>query len=71
MIAATLVDYFFGTIWFVLQMQCGVWYALTVCVFPFILVDLAKILAAATLGQRVRAALTKSNLLPVQNGSVK
>lgn len=24
MIAATLVDYFFGTIWFVLQMQCGV-----------------------------------------------
>ena len=67
MIAATLVDYFFGTIWFVLQMQCGVWYALTVCVFPFILVDLAKILAAATLGQRVRAALTKSNLLPAQN----
>ena len=67
MIAATVVDYLFGTIWFVLQMQCGVWYALTVCVFPFVLVDLAKILIATALGQRIRVALMKSNLLPAQN----
>ena len=67
MIAATLVDYVFGTIWFVLQMQCEVWYALTVCVFPFLLVDLAKILIATVLGKTVRAALAKSNLLPAQS----
>lgn len=66
MIAATLVDYVFGTVWFVLQMQCEVWYALTVCVFPFILVDLAKILIATALGKTIRAALKKSNLLPAQ-----
>ncbi len=66
MIAATLVDYIFGTIWFVLQMDCTLWYALTVCVFPFILVDLAKILVATALGKAVRLALIKSNLLPAQ-----
>lgn len=67
MIAATLVDYVFGTIWFVLQMQCEVWYALTVCVFPFLLVDLAKILIATVLGKTIRVALAKSNLLPAQS----
>ena len=67
MIAATLVDYVFGTIWFALQMQCEVWYALTVCVFPFLLVDLAKILIATVLGKTIRVALAKSNLLPAQS----
>lgn len=67
MYAGTLVAYLFGTIWFVLEMQCTVWYALTVCVFPFLLVDLAKILIATALGKAVRAALVKSNLLPAQN----
>lgn len=67
MIAATLVDYVLGTIRFVLQMQCEVWYALTVCVFPFLLVDLSKILIATVLGKTVRAALAKSNLLPAQS----
>ena len=66
MIVATLVAYLFGTVWFVLQMQCGVWYALTVCVFPFLLVDLAKILIATALGKTIRIALIKSNLLPAQ-----
>ena len=64
MIAATLVDYVFGTVWFILQMECTLWYALTVCVFPFVLVDLAKILLATALGKAIRLALLKSNLLP-------
>lgn len=66
MCAATLVDYLFGTVWFVWQMQCEVWYALTVCVFPFLLVDLAKILIATALGKTVRMALKKAKLLPAQ-----
>ena len=64
MFAATLVAYLFGTIWFVIQMQCEVWYALTVCVFPFIPFDIAKILIATVFGKAIRKALIKSNLLP-------
>ena len=67
MIVATLVAYFFGTVWFVLEMQCGVWYALTVCVFPFVPFDIAKVLIATALGKMIRIALIKSNLLPAQN----
>ena len=67
MIAATLIAYLFGTVWFVLQMQCDVWYALTVCVFPFIPFDLAKIVIASVLGKIIRSALAKSNLLPEHN----
>lgn len=67
MIAATLVAYFFGTVWFVLQMKCEVWYALTVCVFPFIPFDIAKIVIATVLGKMIRSALSKSNLLPEQS----
>lgn len=66
MIVATLFDYLLGTAWFVFQMKCEVWYALTVCVFPFLLVDLAKILVATALGKTIRTALMKANLLPEQ-----
>ncbi len=59
-----VVSYLFGTVWFVLQMQCSVWYALTVCVFPFILVDLIKIFVAVGLGKSIRLALSKAKLLP-------
>lgn len=67
MMAAMLAAYAFGTVWFVFQMQCEVWYALTVCVFPFILVDIVKILIATALGKTIRSALTKAGLLPMQN----
>lgn len=66
MVVGTLVAYLFGTVWFVVEMQCDVWYALTVCVFPFIPFDLAKIVIAAALGKVIRIALVKSNLLPQQ-----
>ncbi|MGN0664462.1 MAG: biotin transporter BioY [Negativibacillus sp.] len=66
MIVATLVDYLFGTVWFVLQMQCDVWYALTVCVFPFPVFDFGKILLATVFGKAIRTALMKSKLLPAQ-----
>ncbi len=64
MIVATLVAYLFGTVWFVMQMQCDMWYALTVCVFPFIPFDIAKILIASALGKALRTVLIKSHLLP-------
>ena len=62
MIVATAVAYLFGTVWFVLQMQCSVWYALTVCVFPFIPFDLIKIANATGHCKPIRVALSKSKL---------
>ena len=64
MAAGTLVAYLFGTVWFVFQMQCAVWHALTICVLPFIPFDLAKIVIATGLGKAIRAALVKGHLLP-------
>ncbi|MDO4960440.1 MAG: biotin transporter BioY [Eubacteriales bacterium] len=58
-----VLDYAFGTFWFVLQMKCGLWYALTVCVFPFAALDAAKAAAAVIFGKAVRTALTKAGLL--------
>lgn len=64
LILGTAVLYFFGTVWFVFQTQSQVWYALTVCVFPFIPFDLGKIAIASVLGTLIRRALIKSGLLP-------
>ena len=63
MVIATAVDYLFGTIWFVIEAQSTVAYALTVCVFPFIPFDLIKIAIAIFLGKAVRAAMIKSQLI--------
>lgn len=65
MMAATLIAYLGGTVWFVFQMRCGVWYALTACVFPFIPADIVKILAAAALGKTIRSTLAKAGLLQI------
>ncbi len=63
MILGTLAAYAFGTIWFVFEAGCTIWYALTVCVFPFLIGDAAKILIASKLGMLIRAALQKAHLL--------
>ncbi len=47
------VCYFFGTVWFVYLNGCGVGYALTVCVLPFIAPDLVKYACAALLAERL------------------
>ncbi len=64
MAAGTAVAYLFGTVWFVIQAQCTVSYALSVCVMPFIPFDLIKMVVAIVLGKAVFAALKKSSLLP-------
>lgn len=63
MIAATAVLYILGTAWFVFSMKTTVSYALGVCVFPFIPVDLVKIVVSALLGPVLRDALTKAGVL--------
>lgn len=63
MILGTAVLYFFGTIWFVVQMDCTVGYALTLCVVPFLVGDAAKILVALFAGGEIRKRLSKAGLL--------
>lgn len=63
MMLGTVVAYLFGTVWFVIQADATVGYALTVCVLPFIPFDLGKMGIAIGLGKAVRAALFKSRLL--------
>ncbi len=63
MTIGTLVAYLFGTIWFVFEANCTIWYALTVCVFPFLIGDAIKILLSSKIGIQLHNALNKANLL--------
>ena len=63
MVLATFIAYFFGTEWFVIQMKCSVKYALGVCVFPFLIGDLIKMIIASLLGPVIRKQLGKADLL--------
>lgn len=63
MAVGTLIAYLFGTVWFMIQASCTLWYALTVCVFPFLAGDAIKIIAASKIGPLLRNALNKARLL--------
>lgn len=63
MIIGTMTAYLFGTIWFIFQAKCTIWYALTVCVFPFLIGDGIKIIIASKLGPLIRKALQSAHLL--------
>ena len=61
-----LACYFFGTLWFTLYKSAdGMTFvqALSVCVFPFLPFDLAKIAVALVVGNAIRGALKKARLL--------
>lgn len=64
MVAGLAVLYLFGTVWFVFEQQCAFSYALSVCVYPFIPLDLAKLVVACVFGKLVYNALMKAKLLP-------
>ena len=55
-------DYVLGTAWFVFQTKSTLAHALEVCVYPFIPVDLAKIVVGVLFGMLVWKALTKAGL---------
>lgn len=71
MILGVVIAYVFGTAWFVISLQTDIMYALTVCVFPFIPFDLAKIAIAIILGKVIRSALIRAGLIPVKAGPSK
>lgn len=51
-ILGTIFCYTFGTVWFVTVYSCTYAYALTLCVLPFIVPDLIKLLLASVLAVR-------------------
>lgn len=63
MVLGTLVAYFFGTIWFILQTKCTFFSALSICVFPFLPADAIKILLAAKIGPLLCRTLKRARLL--------
>lgn len=62
-VVSTAVCYAFGTVWFVYLMKCTFAYALTVCVFPFIIVDLCKMILAIIFGNIIRKRLVSAKLI--------
>ncbi len=62
MILSLIVMYAFGTFWFVISTESTVKNALLVCVIPFILVDLLKMVCATVLSAAVNKALSKANV---------
>lgn len=56
-IAATAVLYIFGTAWFIVIMKTDILAALSICVFPFIIFDLIKIVLGIIVGKKARKLL--------------
>lgn len=60
MVLGTLVVYAFGTAWFCYIMDMGVMKALSLCVFPFVLVDLGKIILAVIIAPNMKRLIKKA-----------
>lgn len=60
---ALLLCYWGGTQQFVCLMDCSWKYALSVCVIPFAIFDLIKVLLASLLGTRIRQRLEQAELI--------
>ena len=63
LVAGIAVSYALGTAWLVFQMGCTLGYALTVCVYPFILFDLVKVVLSVAVGALLRKRLEQAGLL--------
>lgn len=61
-ILSIVVGYAFGTIWFVISTGSTVKNALMLCVTPFILVDLIKMVCATAFSLAISKALSKANI---------
>ena len=63
LILGDAVCYVLGTAWFVFQMKTTLGYALSVCVYPFIAFDLAKIVISCVIGSLLRKRLEQAGVL--------
>lgn len=63
MVLGDAVNYVFGTAWFVASTASTLQHALEVCVYPFILIDLCKMVVALVLGRAIRKRLMKLGMI--------
>ncbi len=61
-VVGTAVDYAFGTAWFIFIMHMPLGKALMLCVVPFIIGDLIKIVVGTILGREVHRGLSKAGM---------
>ena len=59
MVVGTAIAYAFGTVWFCVSTGTGVMAALSLCVFPFLIGDAAKIIIAAIVGPLIGIQIRK------------
>ena len=59
MILGTIVAYAFGTAWFCISTGTGIMAALSLCVFPFIIGDLIKMVIAVVVGPLIGKQIKK------------
>lgn len=64
MLISLILCYLIGALWFRYSTDSSFYYALTICVFPFILTDLIKIGLAVGTSLIIRKTLTKNQLIP-------
>ena len=57
LLAGTVVLYFFGTAWFMFITECRFFQSVAVCVLPFLLGDVMKIIAATVADSKIRRIL--------------
>lgn len=62
MAAGLLVCYLLGTAWFVFATKTGIWASLTLCVFPFLIGDAAKIILAVAVAPQLNKILHRAVL---------
>jgi len=63
MVAGLAVCYAFGTVWFMFVMKTSLVESLAMCVLPFLLFDGVKIVIAIIVGNALRTALSRANLM--------
>lgn len=61
-IVSLILCYALGTVWFIVSMRSTVKTALTLCVTPFIVVDLIKLVCATVFSLAANKALSKANI---------
>ena len=63
MFLGLVICYAFGTVWFMKLMSTGLAESLTMCVWPFIPLDIVKIVLGVFLGTIIKRSLNKAGLL--------
>lgn len=60
MVAGIAVCYLLGTVWFMVLTHTGLWASLSLCVFPFLIGDAAKIAVAAAVAPQLKKVFQKA-----------